>query len=185
MANQLSGDGKRSGAAQQHSSTTQQAESKARELTQKAEHQATTRAAGQKEHVTNQLDHVARALRKTGNNLREEEQKNVARYADDAAGQVERFSGYLRDRQPEDLLYETEQFARREPALFLGGAFALGLIGARFLKSSNPQRDVQRRRYRPQYADSDVGRTSNPRRSAENPLRGPSEIQKEENYVRR
>jgi hypothetical protein len=34
---------------------------------------------------------------------------------------------------------EAEDFARRQPALFLGGAFALGLLGARFLKSSGQQ----------------------------------------------
>jgi len=31
---------------------------------------------------------------------------------------------------------DVERFARREPAIFLGAAFAIGLIGGRFLKSS-------------------------------------------------
>ena len=30
----------------------------------------------------------------------------------------------------------TERFARREPLFFLGGAFVVGLLAARFLKSS-------------------------------------------------
>ena len=29
-----------------------------------------------------------------------------------------------------------ESFARREPLLFIGGAFALGMVAARFLKAS-------------------------------------------------
>ena len=37
------------------------------------------------------------------------------------------------------MVTQVEQYARRQPAIFLGGAFALGLLGARFLKSSNPQ----------------------------------------------
>jgi hypothetical protein len=36
----------------------------------------------------------------------------------------------------DDLLREAEEFARRDPALFLGVAFTLGVLGARFLKSS-------------------------------------------------
>jgi hypothetical protein len=35
------------------------------------------------------------------------------------------------------MIQEVERFARRQPALFLGGAFTLGLIAARFLKSSS------------------------------------------------
>jgi hypothetical protein len=31
-----------------------------------------------------------------------------------------------------------ENLARRQPALVFAGAFALGLVGARFLKSSDP-----------------------------------------------
>jgi hypothetical protein len=34
------------------------------------------------------------------------------------------------------LVGQLQHLARREPALFVGGAFALGLIGARFFKSS-------------------------------------------------
>jgi hypothetical protein len=34
------------------------------------------------------------------------------------------------------MVRNVEDFARRQPALFIGGAFMLGLLGARFLKSS-------------------------------------------------
>jgi hypothetical protein len=36
-----------------------------------------------------------------------------------------------------ELIGDVEQFARRSPALFLGGAFALGVLAARFVKSSS------------------------------------------------
>ena len=35
------------------------------------------------------------------------------------------------------MLGDVGTFARREPAMFLGGAFVLGLLGGRFLKSSH------------------------------------------------
>jgi len=38
---------------------------------------------------------------------------------------------------------------RREPALFLGGAFALGLLGARFLKSSRKGEQTYRAPHTP------------------------------------
>ena len=38
---------------------------------------------------------------------------------------------------------DLENLARRQPALMLGGALVLGLIGARFLKSSQRDRRLQ------------------------------------------
>jgi hypothetical protein len=55
-----------------------------------------------------------------------------------AADQVERLSTYLRDSSFEDVIREAEDMARRQPLLFLGGAFLAGFLGARFLKSSSP-----------------------------------------------
>ena len=57
-------------------------------------------------------------------------------YVDQAADQVERLSEYVRERDVVQIAGDVEKFARREPALFLGGAFVLGLCAARFLKSS-------------------------------------------------
>jgi hypothetical protein len=54
---------------------------------------------------------------------------------------LERFSGYLSEREVGDLVYEAEDYARRHSAYFVGGAFLLGLLGARFLKSSTPRRE--------------------------------------------
>ena len=65
---------------------------------------------------------------------------------DDAAGQVEEFARTLQDRSVGELLQEAQRYARREPALFLGGAMVLGLFGARFLKSSSPGSDRYGRR---------------------------------------
>ena len=44
----------------------------------------------------------------------------------------------LREQDLEQLMNTTAQFARRQPALFLGAAFALGFAATRFIKSSAP-----------------------------------------------
>ena len=92
----------------------------------------------QKDRAAEGLGSVAQALRQTGDQLREQNQAApVHEYIASAADQVERFSDYLRSTNVSQMVNRVEQFARRQPALFLGGAFVLGLLGARFLKSSS------------------------------------------------
>jgi hypothetical protein len=97
-----------------------------------------SRLASQKDRVAGTVDSVARALRDTSKNLQQGDDQFVAEYIDGAAERIEHFSGQLRQRSVDELLGEAEGFARRQPALFLGGAFFLGALAARFLKSSRP-----------------------------------------------
>ena len=92
-----------------------------------------------KQRAVDGLGSVANAIRKTGEHLREEDQGAFTEYFDRAAHQVDSASDYLRRRSFGQVIGDVEQFARREPALFMGGAFVAGLIGGRFLKSSHPQ----------------------------------------------
>lgn len=119
-----------------------QVQEKAGQAADQARQQATARLADQKERATGGLGTVAHAMRQTGDTLREQDQDAVAGYADQAADQVERLADYLRGRNVLQLLGDVEGFARRQPALFLGGAFALGVLGARFLKSSGQPEDT-------------------------------------------
>jgi len=81
---------------------------------------------------------IAQALRQTSDQLRQQDQQAPThQYVSTAADQVERFSNYLRQTDVSQMVSGIEQFARRQPALFLGSAFVLGLLGARFLKSSS------------------------------------------------
>jgi hypothetical protein len=100
--------------------------------------QATSLAQSQKDRAGESLSMVAQALRQTGQNLDQQGQGTVGQLAGKAADQVERVSGYLRERDVNQLIFEVEDYARRNTALFLGGAFALGMLAARFLKSSSP-----------------------------------------------
>jgi hypothetical protein len=91
----------------------------------------------QKSRVTDSLTSLAQAVRQSTESLRGNQQPAVAQYVEKAAGQLERLSNHLRDRNVKDLAEDAQQFARRQPAIFIGAAFAAGLLAARFMKSSN------------------------------------------------
>jgi hypothetical protein len=61
----------------------------------------------------------------------------ATKYIQQAGEQVRRAADWLENTNVEELTQRTEDFARRQPALFIGGAFALGIVAARFLKSSS------------------------------------------------
>jgi hypothetical protein len=104
---------------------------------------AATKIDEQKSTLVQSLGGVADTIRQVGESLKgADEQSGVAstaaKYGDTLAGQVEQFSSYLEKHNVSELMRDVERFARRNPAYFIGGAFALGLLGARFLKSSSP-----------------------------------------------
>jgi len=107
------------------------------EVVDQAKQQATSLVAAQKDRAATSLGDVAQALRHTSEQLQGPEQEFIHQYVDKAADRVEHLSDYLRSRDVRDIVSEVEQYARRQPVLFLGGAFVLGLVGARFLKSTS------------------------------------------------
>lgn len=128
------------GAAEQTKQQTQQAAHQARqkagELATQGGEQIKSQLANQKHQAAQRMMPVQTALRETAQQLRKQNQNSFGQYTDNAASQVERFSGYLRETEVDQMLAEARSFARRKPALFLGGASILGFLGARFLKSS-------------------------------------------------
>ena len=125
---------------EQSGGVVEQAKDKAQELAsqaqQKAGEQVQSGLARGKSRAAETLGGVAQSLRLSSQHLREQNQEGTGRYVEKAAQQVERLSSYLQNKDVGEVIDEVEDFARRQPALFLGGAFALGLLGARFLKSS-------------------------------------------------
>jgi hypothetical protein len=97
---------------------------------------ATARLATQKDRATDGLGSVAQAVRQSTQHLRDQQQDTVAKFVEQAADQIERFSTQLKNKDVGELMDDAHALARRQPALFIGSAFALGLLGARFLKSS-------------------------------------------------
>jgi hypothetical protein len=114
-----------------------QAGERASQVADQVMDQATSRLDTGKEYAVDTLNGVAQALRQTGQHLREDgSQPTLGQYADTGAQQLERFTGYLRQRDTNQLLSEVESYARRNPIVFVSGAFALGLLAARFFRSS-------------------------------------------------
>jgi exonuclease VII large subunit len=97
---------------------------------------ATSQLGAQKDRATDGLGSVAQAVRQSTQQLRDQQHETIAQYVEQAADQIERFATRLKDRNVGDLAREAQDLARRRPVLFIGSAFALGLLGARFLKSS-------------------------------------------------
>jgi len=98
---------------------------------------AMTQAGSQKDRVTGSLNGFADTLHEAGKQLESSDQSGFfAKYVQQAADRVEQVAHHLDEREINELLAEVETYARQQPAIFLGGAFVLGVLGARFLKSS-------------------------------------------------
>lgn len=91
--------------------------------------------ATQKRQAASSLGLLADALHDAGNQVRDQDNAMLANYVDSAADQIDRLSETLREQNVLQLIDSVGRFGRREPALFLAGAFALGFIGTRFLRS--------------------------------------------------
>ena len=100
----------------------------------------TSRVDEQKNRAADGLGGIANVIRNAGNELRNENE-TIAAYVDQASDQLRRFADQIRQKGVADMMDDVQRFARRRPALFIGGAFLVGLGIARFLKSS-AERDL-------------------------------------------
>lgn len=111
--------------------------------------------------VAHELGSVADAVRQTTQEVGGDQNAAVSRYGEQLAGQIESISSYLNNNGVEEVLDDLQNFARRQPAMFLGGAFMLGIVVGRFLRSSTDRgygldqggRDL----YGQPYADTSYG----------------------------
>lgn len=94
----------------------------------------------QKQSLAQGLGGVADNIRKFGENLGGENSNPItetaAKYGDSLAEQIENLSGYLESGDFRTFAHDLKSFARRNPTAFVIGAFGLGIIAARFIKSS-------------------------------------------------
>jgi hypothetical protein len=111
--------------------------SDAKELASDAVEQAKELASGQvsqrREKSAGEINKLASALHQTSDDLGD---TFAGPYVEKAANLLDKLSDSVRDASVSDTVRATERFARREPLLFLGGAFLVGVLAARFLKSS-------------------------------------------------
>ncbi len=94
----------------------------------------------QKSKVSEHVSRYSSVVRGVAEKFREEENAQIAGYADQMADQLDRLAGYLSWRDINGLLDDTQDMARRRPDFFYGGMFVAGLALSRFLKASRPER---------------------------------------------
>jgi len=87
----------------------------------------------QKERMAAAVQGVADMLRRTADTLERENNATAAHYAGRVAAQIDRFSTAVREREIGEMVATTEDFARRQPALFIAGAVAAGFVIGRLL----------------------------------------------------
>jgi len=91
----------------------------------------------QKDRASDGVSSVAQAVRQSTQQLRDNKHETIAQYVDQTIDGVERFANRLKTKDVNELVRDAQQFARRNPAVFVGAAFGIGVVAARFLKSSN------------------------------------------------
>ena len=99
-----------------------------------AREQVSTQFEARKDKAVETMTSVATAIRETSDKLKGVGPLGEA--AGRAADGIEKVADFFEGKQIGDVVRDVESFAKREPALFIGAAFALGVLGGRFLKSS-------------------------------------------------
>jgi hypothetical protein len=123
---------------QQTQQVAEQAQQKAQGAVGQAQQQTKSLAQDQKQKASQSLTSVAQALHSSSQQLQDQGQGPAGQVIDTAAQRLESVANYLQSRDVTELVGEVESFARNQPAIFLGGAFVLGVALSRFLKSSPP-----------------------------------------------
>jgi hypothetical protein len=94
-------------------------------------------AAHQKSRGADYIGAIAGAMNRAAGEF-ENEVPQAAHYIRQASEQVNGFADTVRQRDVRELVGEVQDFARRQPTLFFGGAVLLGFAALRFLKSATP-----------------------------------------------
>lgn len=94
----------------------------------------------QKNYAADQMESIASAFHRVGDELRSRDTRWVGRYAGDAAERLEGLARRTRLSSVDDLVGDLEKFGRERPAAFLTGAALLGLAASRFLSASESRR---------------------------------------------
>lgn len=131
------------------------------EMAGQVRRQAADAAEKQKRTAADQTRGFADALRRSAEQLDRQHQSFLARCVASCAANLDSMSDTLRDKDVNTLLGQTQNFARRQPGIFLGGAVTTGFLIARFLKSSDERR----------HADSGRSASSSPRSESDSPHR--------------
>lgn len=122
---------------------------------------AVQRQVGQRSaQLGDQIGAASHTIRKVADQARIDGNDQQARLADEAAKRADRVSHYLGDVDPERLMADAEDFARRQPWLVAGVGLIAGFVLARSLKASSGRRSTRLYRSTNHPAYGDVSRQS-------------------------
>jgi hypothetical protein len=149
---------------------TQDARRRSQEVVEKAAHEAQLvagrlrdQAGGAlndgKAQLVGQIGGVARALKASSRQFRDDDLGDLAVLSDGLAAQVEAVQRYLDTQSGDALLEDVKRFARRRRGLFVGSLLVAGLLAARFAQSTPVQRRSPQSE-RPQTARVPSGRST-------------------------
>lgn len=95
--------------------------------------------------ATMQLEQAAQSIRQSGEQFRQQGNAMLADVSEVAASGLEQANEFLRTRDIDGVIREAEATARRQPALVIGGGFAIAFLVTRLLKAgvSEPRPDDQ------------------------------------------
>ena len=105
--------------------------------------QAASAYTTQRDRAVEMLTELAEALKKTGQNLTSDalntaQDHNGAMalgpFIEEAADRITQSADFLRDKDMSSLMREAQTLARKQPLLFLGAMFGIGVAGARMFK---------------------------------------------------
>ena len=118
-----------------------QAKSVAGEAYSTVADKATTTIEERKSGLTNELTKAAQTVRRLSETLTDEaDQTSVTEYAtkytDAAAQKLESVAEYFERSDLRTVVRDVESYGKRNPAVFLGVAFGIGILAARLFKSS-------------------------------------------------
>jgi hypothetical protein len=115
----------------------QQATESAGHLAERAADIGIQQADRGREMAADGIDKLARTVRRVSTDM-QTDQPQVANAALSAADQAEKLAQYLRETDARQIISNVEDTARRQPLLFIGGAFLLGLAASRLVKAATP-----------------------------------------------
>jgi hypothetical protein len=112
---------------------------KAAGIAQAAKDRARTEAETRKGTAAGTIDQLAHAVDTARNDL--SDSPTLSQYAGELSGSMHALAERLRSRSIDDIASDVRRIARSNPAVFIAGSIAIGLLGARFLKATTNRED--------------------------------------------
>ena len=100
-----------------------------------AKERAVKKAESRKSHLASELDNFAGTLEEVSRTLESRGDETQKKLVDRGAKLVRQASRQLRERSTEEILDAAERELKRRPGIAMAGAFALGFLGLRMLRS--------------------------------------------------